>query len=359
MNRLIVLIPEGIYVNYFVYSTVSGNSADYTEKWDLRWSGKIRFRGVGESIEAFEKLIGNYEPEAVAIRCLYGGEEFKDVLVYNESEMHRLKSLIPRSPLHAPATIKLVQIMERIIPTPEILIYFETAFFTALPKAERTYAIDGKMPALFSKSVDEFRKFGYHGLFHNAVLKQLQHTASNPRRIISICLEPVPEVVAIYDGKPVMVSSGSTPLEGLPGNTSSGEIDPGIILFLAEKKGWGPEIINDMLTKKSGLTSLAEKHLTISDIFVDDGKYEDERKFFEYKVLLNCGAAVGVMNGVDAIAFSGRYIDAADKLFEFILQKLAAASVDWKPPYKFVLRDTLDRVIADDYRKRRNHVLQI
>ena len=75
----------------------------------------------------------------------------------------------------------------------------------------------------------------------------------NSARIISICLEPQPEVAAVKGLRALMVTSGATPLEGIPGHTTCGQIDPSIVLTLSESAGWGPEKINTELTKQSGL----------------------------------------------------------------------------------------------------------
>lgn len=178
---------------------------------------------------------------------------------------------------------------------------------------------------------------------------EIRRNGISARRVLSVCLEPVPEAVGIYDGKPVTVSSGSTPMEGLPGNSTCGEIDPGIVLLLEEKKKWGPETINDILERKSGLTAIVGERVTIDDVFNGESKYDSARNLFQYRVLLSCGPAAGVMNGFDAIAFSGRYVDAAKTLSEWLVPKLTQVSAERKQPPVFFLRDSLDQIIAENY----------
>jgi len=278
------------------------------------------------------------------VGILYGGNEFKEPTLYDKSILEKLERLIPQSPLHIPLAIKLIKILERTIPTPDIILFFETAFFANLPVQERVYAINDKL-------IDtNARRFGYHGLLHGAVVERIEQSQGTECRIISICLDPVPEIAAIYNGKPIMVSGGATPLDGIPGDTTCGEIDPGIILLLEEKKKWGPETINYVLTRKSGLSAVADKRISIDEVFTDDGTFDEARKVFEYRILLSCGSAMALMNGFDVLAFSGKYIHSAEKLSEWLLPKLIHASTEKSEsgfPVVYYLRDPLEKVILD------------
>ncbi len=355
MSRLIVLIPEGYFIEYHVYSVESDSVATdghATKPWEacsLEWTGKIRFRGEGLSLEELRKLIGKYSPEAIAVRILYGGEEFKRTQIYDRSILERLESLAARSPLHIPPSVRLLKALERIVPTPEIYLFFETAFFANLPLGERTYAIDGNLSEAYGEGLGDIRRYGYHGLFHGALAGKIKERGIDARKILSICLEPIPEVAGIYDGKPVTVSGGSTPLEGLPGNSTCGELDPGIILLLEEKKKWGPERINEMLSRKSGVTALVGRNATIAEVLRGGRDFEKASDLLEYRILLSCGAAMSVMGGFDTVAFSGRYVEAADRLAGRLIPKLIGASSAPFHPALFFMQDTLDRLIAESY----------
>ncbi len=355
MSRLIVLIPEGYFIDYFVYSFTPDaeeserDSSKTGETCRVEWTGKIRFRGAGLTSEELRKLISKYSPVAITVRLLYGGEEFKKTQVYDGDVLEKLKSLAVQSPLHIPPAVRLLRTLERIVPTPEIMLFFETAFFANLPLSERTYAIGGDLPDYYGEGLGDVRRFGYHGIFHGALAGKIRRKGIEARRILSICLEPIPEVAGICDGKPVTVSSGSTPLEGLPGNTTCGEIDPGIIMLLEEKKKWGPETINEMLSRRSGLTALTGKNVTIADVVRGDREFERARDLLEYRLLLSCGAAIGVMGGFDTVAFSGRYIEVAVRLAERIVPKLAGGASEPFLPSLFFMQDSLDKLIAESY----------
>ncbi len=354
MRRLIVLIPEGYFVDYFVYSIgvkshSPGRSGAGSERgYSLEWKGRIKFRGEGVSVDDIPKLVAKYSPEAVAIKVLYGGELFGSVQVYGRRQLDKLNELVPESPLHIPAAMKLIKAVERSVPAPRIILYFETGFFRDLASQEQAYALDADL-GVAGATAESFRKYGYHGLLHRAAFTKSRELGLESRRIVSICLEPLPEVVGIYDGRPVTVSSGSTPLEGLSGNSNCGEIDPGIIMYLEKKKRWGPEIINNILTAKSGLTALAGERVTIADVLSGGGMYEAARSFFEYKVLLSCGAAIAGMGGLDLVAFSGRYAEAATKMAERLIARISGNLAPDRRPSLFMMQDTVADVIAGSY----------
>ncbi len=346
MRNLVVLIPEGFYVNYFVYSGREVHSPDEKE-YELQRKGRIRSRDSAASTEDIRSILDKYRPEAVAIRVLYGGEHFKKTVVYDRSLMPQLEDLVPESPLHMSLVIKLIKTLERGVPVPDILLFFDTAFFVDLPIQERVYALDSEFLDTSEGSLGAVRRFGYHGLYHQAAYRSVSRQYRNARRIISVCLEPVPEVVGIYDGKPVMISGGSTPMEGIPGNTTCGEIDPGILLTIEEKKKWGPEMINEILSRRSGLTALAGKSISIDEVLSHEDMYGPAKRLFEYRLLAACGSAIATVNGFDAIAFSGRYVDSAWILAGDLVPRLVRASREDIQPVVLYLRDTLQQIIVE------------
>lgn len=360
MRNLVVLIPEGFYVNYFVYST-GDLQPPADESYQLQRKGRIRSRDSSASSDDIRSLMDDYRPKTVAIRVLYGGERFRKPALYDRSILPALEELVPDSPLHIPPAIRLIKTLERAVPVPDMLLLFETAFFVDLPIQERTYALDIESAEISDGALDGIRRFGYHGLYHEAAYRRISRQYKEAARVISICLEPVPEVVGIYDGRPVYVSGGSTPMEGIPGNTTCGEIDPGIVLLIEEKKKLGPETINEMLTRNSGLTAVAGQQVTIEDIFEDEEKYKAARDLLEYRVLLSCGAAIALMGGYDAMVFSGKYGHAAEKLSKWLTARLAGSTrhkarqgtrtaiVGEESKPVLYVRDPLDRIIAADY----------
>ena len=168
MKKLLVLIPESIYIKYFVYSIGGKNllynissQAIHEDDYKLLLSGKINFRGSGSPDIDLMKLVKENNPESIAVRVLYGGGNFKEPVIFDKINRveEELEKLVLQSPIDIPIILKLLNILKRLVPVPEIILYFETAFFTDLPKYEQMYALDK------SFMNQDIRRFGYHGLF--------------------------------------------------------------------------------------------------------------------------------------------------------------------------------------------------
>ena len=294
---------------------------------------------------------GVIKPDAIALRVIYGGEKFREPVVFSDKILKELKDLIPLFPLHMPGIIEIAQAYSEISPETPIVLIFETAFFAGMPSREFSYAVN---PAIFNNR--RIRKFGFHGLLHDAVSSyavQLQKNkkSNEPAHIISICLEPRPEAAAILGFRPLTVTSGMTPLEGLFGDTTCGDIDPGIIIQISQSLHWGLEQINQTLTEESGIVSLAGTGKTLEDIFAKESRANKKaRELFLYKLLQACGAGMSAIGAADYIIFSGRYKQTGNIIGPWLTERLIIKKltgdnnkVEWS-----ILPQTLEEVISEN-----------
>ena len=244
----------------------------------------------------------------IAIRTVFGGSMFSEPVIIDENKVEQLKKLISGAPLHIPGLIHLIENCNKIFPKTPKLLFSETAFFTNLPEREHLYALDEKLIG-----GSRLRRFGMHGLFHEEACGSITGNTENTAlrlKIISICLNDNPEIAAAIGLRPVMTTGSSSYLEDLPGRTTCGAIDPAIILALSEKYSWGPDKINSVLTKDSGIFGLTGENISLQDLFHTDKEgYLLAQNLIKYHILQACGAAAAAMGGVDAIIFSGIYND--------------------------------------------------
>lgn len=260
----------------------------------------------------------------IAIKVRYGGDIFRHSEVVDNDTIDKLNELVVQAPLHIPSVILLIELCKKYFPDAPIVLLFETAFFTKLPERERTYGIESSLSKEFG-----IKRNGFNGLFHQAACKYIwrlrrESGLKNTPRILSICMESKPELAAVMGMVPQMVTSGVTPLEGLPGKTTCGELDPTIILTLSHKFAWGPEQINQMLTKESGIYGLCGKPVNFIEIFSgDDPSFKLARELFKYRLLLFAGAGIAAMGGLDAIVFSGKYASVKNFIGEELRDSIA------------------------------------
>ncbi|MCX6911360.1 MAG: hypothetical protein NTY01_25410 [Verrucomicrobia bacterium] len=287
--------------------------------------------------------------QVIALRGVYGGEEFKAPTQVTPEVIQRLEKLVPLAPLHTPPLLALIHACGVAFPNVPVLLIFETAFFVNLPAREYLYAVDKNL-----SRTPGLRRFGYHGICHANACAHIMRKRSamgltKPARILSICLDARPEVAAVLGHKPLMITSGATPLEGLPGQTSCGELDPSIVIMLAQKKNWGPEQINAVLTQQSGWMGLTGRIASLAEIF-SSGKPECQlaKEILQYRLLHVCGAGMAALGGVDAVVFSGRCSGVGVDLGLWLKQRLDFQHQGNKNSITIeICADSLDRVLVD------------
>ena len=169
-------------------------------------------------------------PDVLAIRVASGGEGFAGPARVDGPLLDRLAGQISQAPLHLPVAISLARAAGEVFPDAAVVMVFETAFFSQLPQRERSDALGGQIAGRTSRG-------GYHGLYHQAaVCLAGEESAQRSRRVLSICLDPQPELAAAVGNFPVMVTTGASPLDGIPGDTTCGQLDASIPLLLAPNK---------------------------------------------------------------------------------------------------------------------------
>lgn len=258
-------------------------------------------------------------PDLIAVRGLFGGERFPEPVVASEMVLADLELLAPQAPLHVPRLIELVKAARHAFPAAVVLVVFETSFFVRLPERERRYGLDPEM-----MDSESLRRYGFHGVFHEAACKDAaRHIRLSEPRVLSICLEPRPELAACLGRWPVMVTGGSTPIEGLPGETSCGDLDPSVVLKLAHDTRWGPEMTGSLLTRESGIHGLVGRRITLAELLHSNGgQLQLAKDVFLYSLLRACGAGMAGMGGLDAIVYSGRYAASGTALHAWLNERL-------------------------------------
>jgi len=300
-----------------------------------RARGTLRLRPdpeLGASIdEALTEILAEHRPdqwrpELVVIRGAHDGHAFTGPTPVTDSSLAALRRATAAAPLQLPPAVAAGEAARRQLPGVPALFVFESTFFLTLPARERIYALDRE-----TRSTLRAARTGFHGLLHaeaaDAVARYRgDRRGGAPARVASICLEAKPEVAGLLGRRPLLVTSGATPLEGLPGERDSGEMDPGIVLALAQTQGLGPDEINAILTQQSGLLALTEGTSDLGAILTGaDSSTELARGVFAHHLLLACGSAAAAVGGLDAVVFSGSYAAAGAALQGPLVRQLSLA----------------------------------
>jgi len=196
------------------------------------------------------------EISAVGHRLVHGGENFIGSVVIDEEVIKAIEECNDLAPLHNPANLIGVRSCQEIMPGVPMVAVFDTAFHQTMPKKAYMYGIPYEYYQKY-----KIRRYGFHGTSHDFVSKRAAEILGKDRkdlRIIVCHLGNGASVSAVKYGKSVDTSMGLTPLEGLIMGTRSGDLDPAIVSFIAEKENLTAAQVVDILNKKSGVLGLSD-----------------------------------------------------------------------------------------------------
>lgn len=252
------------------------------------------------------KSLAGHDIQAIGHRVVHGGEEFREPVLLTDDVIERLKRLHPLAPLHNPANLMGIETAREVWPRAPQVAVFDTAFHHSLPPHAFTYAI----PADLSRK-HGIRRYGFHGISHGYVARRSAALLRQPAEslnLVSLHLGNGASAAAIRGGRSVDTSMGLTPLEGLVMGTRSGDLDPAILPFLARTLGKGPDEIEGILLRQSGLRGLAGTN-DMRDIErrARDGDAAAllAVDLFCYRLKKYLGAYAAALGRLDAVAFTG------------------------------------------------------
>ena len=243
---------------------------------------------------------------AVGHRLVHGGEKFAASVIINDEVIAEVEACNDLAPLHNPANLIGVRACRQIMPDVPMVGVFDTAFHQTMPPKAYLYGI----PHQYYQE-HKVRRYGFHGTSHNYVSQRVHHLAEldpDNSRVIVCHLGNGASVTAVKNGKSVDTSMGLTPLEGLIMGTRSGDLDPGVIEYIAKKEHMTLEEVLKVLNKESGVLGLSGVSSDFRDLTeaMEQGNEQAAVavEAFCYRVAKHIGAYTAALNGVDAIVFT-------------------------------------------------------
>ncbi len=243
---------------------------------------------------------------AVGHRIVHGGEKFQEATILTDAVIKEIEECNDLAPLHNPANLIGINSCKEIMPNVPMAGVFDTAFHQTMPRKAFLYGI----PYEYYKKY-KIRRYGFHGTSHEYVAKRAAEILGKKvtdLRTIICHLGNGASVSAVQYGKSVDTSMGLTPLEGLIMGTRSGDLDPAIVNFMAEKEGISAAEVTDILNKKSGVLGISQFSSDFRDLAEASAEGNDlasaALEAYAYRVGKYIGAYAAAMNGVDVIAFT-------------------------------------------------------
>ncbi len=260
---------------------------------------------VGALMDWIEKRSGRGALAAVGHRVVHGGPIYSEPQRITAEMIEELHRLSPFDPEHLPEEILLTEAFQRRFPDLPQVACFDTAFHHDLPRVAQLLPIPRRYEA------QGVRRYGFHGLSYAFLMGELARLAGAEAaqgRVVLAHLGNGASLAAVRDGKPVDTSMSFTPTAGIPMSTRSGDLDPGLLWYLARTEGLDAKGFNEMVNSKSGLLGVSETSSDMRDLLVReaaDVRAAEAVELFCYQVKKWIGAFAAALGGLDTLVFAG------------------------------------------------------
>ena len=246
------------------------------------------------------------EISAVGHRVVHGGEEFTGSVVIDEKVIASIEKFVDLAPLHNPPNLTGIQAAQHHLPDAKQVACFDTAFHTTIPEVAYMYALPYE---LYEKY--RIRRYGFHGTSHRYVARRFAELMGKGKydvNVITCHLGNGCSITAVKNGKSVDTSMGLTPLEGVMMGTRSGDFDPAILFYLADKD-YKVKTLNTLCNKESGLLGVSGVSNDMRNLSELAQKGNTRAKLaievFCYRIKKYIGTYTAVLNTVDSVIFTG------------------------------------------------------
>jgi acetate kinase len=242
---------------------------------------------------------------AVGHRVVHGGPKYSDPQLITKEMVEELHRLSPFDPEHLPEEILLTEAFHRRFPDLPQVACFDTAFHHDLPRVSRLLPIPRRYEA------QGIRRYGFHGLSYAFLMGELARLAGAEAaqgRVILAHLGNGASLAAVRGGQSIDTSMGFTPIAGVPMSTRSGDLDPGLLWYLARTEGFDAKRFNEMVNFQSGLLGVSETSSDMRDLLdreTQDVRAAEAVALFCYQVKKWIGAFAAALGGLDTLVFAG------------------------------------------------------
>ncbi len=275
------------------------------------------------------------EISAVGHRAVAGGEYFTHSTLITDAVREQIKEIIELAPLHMPACLMGIDACREVMPNIPHVAVFDTSFHSTMPDVAKLYGID----------YDDYRnlkirRYGAHGTSHKYITDEAAKLMGTKNMKLVVChLGNGASLSAVKDGKCLDTTMGFTPLEGLIMGTRCGDIDPSVVQYLCNKKGWDVSQAINYFNKDCGVKGISGVSSDFRDL-VAAAEHGNARAqlaidMFSYRVKKYIGAYAAVMNGVDMIAFTAGIGEHTPEVRERVLTGLEYLGVEFDNKLNF------------------------
>ena len=257
--------------------------------------------------------------QSVGHRLVHGGSRLRQPVRVDGGVRALLEDVIPLAPDHLPAELRAIDEVLRVAPSLVQVACFDTAFHSEMPVVARLFGLPRRL------SNSGVVRYGFHGLSYEYVVQELRKRGELPARTIVAHLGNGASIAAILNGACVDTSMGMTPSGGLVMSTRSGDLDPGVMLYLLRSRGFSVSELDDAINREGGLLGISEFSSDVRDLLAarsTDSRAEDAMEVFCYQARKFIGAYSAALGGIEALVFTGGIGEHSPEVRARICEKL-------------------------------------
>lgn len=251
-----------------------------------------------------EAAMGSGTLAAIGHRIVHGGPKYHEPTTISAEFLAELGEIVAFAPNHLPVSLELIRALQQAVPDVPQVACFDTAFHFELPDVAR------RLPLPASYDARGIRRYGFHGLSFAYLMDTLQRASPQAAQgnVVLAHLGNGSSLAAVRGGWCIDTTMGFTPLGGVIMSTRSGDLDPGVVAFLAREEGWNADRIEDFFSHESGLRAVSSGTSDMRELLdreADDPDCHLAISMYAYQIKKCIGAYAAAMGGLDAIVFSG------------------------------------------------------
>jgi acetate kinase len=263
---------------------------------------------IGDVAAALDRLegwltqqLGGVRPLAIGHRVVHGGPTYSAPVLIDDAVLAELETFVPLAPLHQPNNLAPIKAIRARYPDIAQVACFDTAFHRGHPEVADRFAIPD---AFYREGV---RRYGFHGLSYEYVADRLRQVAPGlaAGRVVVCHLGSGASMCAIHAGRSIDSTMGFTAVDGLPMGTRTGQLDPGVVLYLLQARGFDAQAVERFLYHEGGLKGLSGISNDMRDLEASDAPGAKLAiDYFVYRVVREAGALAAAMGGIDGLVFT-------------------------------------------------------
>jgi acetate kinase len=239
-------------------------------------------------------------PAAIGYRIVHGGPRHRQHCLIDDAVLRQLEAASAFAPLHIPSALSVIRIAQEKFPGLPQVACFDTTFHAELAKVARVLPISKEL------QLEGIQRYGFHGLSCESIVHQLGNGL--PDRLVIAHLGNGASVTAVKGGKSIDTSMGLTPTGGVMMGTRSGDLDPGVLVYLMREKRFDAAMLEELVDRRSGLLGISGVGSDMRRLREAASSNADARfaiQMFCYSVRKQVAAMIAALNGVDLVVFTG------------------------------------------------------